>query len=1110
MLSLFSKGPASPTVSEGLEQDRLLPGVLQIFSLIATADGTVHEDEISYVGAFLESLHPVDTRRLLEEFERDIVEKLPLEPTVAALKDAFSYEEKLFVLGKSYELLDGHSISEPELATARAISVGLGVEPGDAAVIEHHLLHDRPARAGSHNHATHVHVLRISDDKTAPDELCLPVRGLRAEIFALAGGFYIRQTDDSQVIMVGSHRLRRNFLTKIRRLDAVRIGSIVLRQGDLPFYLHRAAKVDQPQTLHISTEGRTFMISLGEPAKPAAMQLYLEGVLMIASTNDPASVKVNGVPLEKARRLVLGDSLEVAGMPLDVRKLLFNHLPDEFSFRSGAKACVISNKPDADLYIPDGQGKRWEARLKQEGDAFRLDQGDCPHPLLRLGRPVPAGEALKVGARLSLAGFRLEIAGLAIRRHAPGVQTYGADHVSFVFPDRSVGLDQVAFEAERGDLICILGPSGCGKSTLLSILTGQFEPTKGAVRVDGANLHQNARLVSRIGFVPQDDLLFENLTVGENLAFSARLRDPSSPPDKIEGSVRKALREVGLRERRAVRAGGPLDKTLSGGERKRLNIGLELLGDYEILLLDEPTSGLSSGDAMKVIEVLKNRTLDGGIVFVVAHQPSAKLLELFDKVLLLDKGGKVAFFGDVAAAFRYFHEHEEGEISSPAGETIALDADFLFEALERSSLRIDGTPDQSRRHPPAYWQERFSKYRDAHLLGRLALAAPPHAGEETADSRPRAVSRLRQFRTLLHREALNKWRNQFNLLVALGSAFGLAIIVGLACRESADGNYELAKNFAFGNFLFLTTVVALFLSLSASVTEIVKDRAIRLRERLLGIPPLLYLLSKLLPLLAIFLAQVVLYEVAGFAVLGVHELWWGYAIVLGVTGFAGIAIGLFFSALPGMTDKAASTLIPILLVPQIILSGANPFPFHRMGHLHWPAPRPPDEKTAGQIPPWASQIMPSRWGYEALVCLQRDHGFEAEYQKALRTLNERRLADRTVNSAQERAKPDELASAQAVLARLTPPILEHAEAIKAAGGPGGWGEDRRMTKFANSFSTATNPSAPLAEVRSDTFGVVRRAWWNTMVLGAMGIGWLILAWALLRFGVAMGKLFGAK
>lgn len=1092
MASLFRRRPKA-AIADRARQDRLLSGVLQIFALIANADGSAGDDEMRYVESYLLSLNPGDTPRLLEEFKRNVAQNLPIDSTVAELEDAFTYEEKLFVLGKSYELLDVHRISDAELKATRSVARGLGIHSLDASVIEDHFLHAIPAAPPPPGTPVHIHVLRLSDNRNAPDELALSLPGLRADIYGLAGGYYIRQHDDQQMITIGGQRLRRNFLTKIRRLDALCIGGVMIRQGDLPFYLHRVAKSGQTQSLFVSSSTNgMFTVTAECTDQPTLLQLDLEGILIIASSPEPAAVQINRQPLARPRRVVLGDAFEIRGVPLDLRKLLFNHLTDEFSFDGDPDGaclvtCSISNKPDCDIHVPDRQGRRWRAEIRRDADGgYRFLSGNCPHRLLRRGHPLSDNQALPDGERLTLAGFGLELDGTIVRRFPPGVQNLAAECLTYLFPDRSVGVDEVAFEAERGDLICILGSSGSGKSTLLSILTGATQPTRGSVRIDGTELHRNARLQSRIGFVPQDDLLFENLTVGENLEYSARLRMPAESPDHVERMVRKSLREVGLRERRHVRAGGPLDKTLSGGERKRLNIGLELLGDYEILLLDEPTSGLSSGDALKVVEVLKNRALDGGIIFAVAHQPSAKLLDLFDKVLLLDRGGKVAFFGDVAAAFRYFHEHEHDEVLATPGGSPTLDADFLFQALERASLRIDGTPDQTRRHPPIYWQERFAKYRDNNVLGRLYHARPPQWTDDGSPPMPKVAARIGQFITLLRRESLNKWRNGFNLLVSLGSAIGLALIVAFACRESADGNYELARNRAFGNFLFLTTVVALFLSLSASVTEIVKDRAIRLRERLLGIPHLLYLLSKLLPLLLIFLVQIALYQATAFAVLGVRELWLPYWAVLGVTGFAGLAIGLFFSALPSMTDKAASALIPILLVPQIILSGAQPFPFERMAHIHWPGVRPVDPREAASSPPWAAELMPSRWSYEALVNLQRDRGFEQHYRDALTLVTKSR---REPGSVTEKA-------------------LESAGLVKASGEGDGANSVRRMTLFYNEFSKEGAPS-PGVVVRWSTTNI-SRVFWNANVLLLMGLAWLTGTWLVLKFGRPIRSWLGPK
>jgi hypothetical protein len=187
-----------------------------------------------------------------------------------------------------------------------------------------------------------------------------------------------------------------------------------------------------------------------------------------------------------------------------------------------------------------------------------------------------------------------------------------------------------------------------------------------------------------------------------------------------------------------------------------------------------------------------------------------------------------------------------------------------------------------------------------------------------------------------------------------------------------------------------------------------------------------------------------------------------------------------------MTDKAASALIPILLVPQIILSGAQPFPFERMAHLHWPGPRPANSRAAAASPPWAAQLMPSRWGYEALICLQRDFGFEQAYHDALATVSKSRREPGTVSDS----------------------ALSAAQEVKASGEGDSPNSARRMTIFYNEFSRDISPSRDLKlPWASDR---VSRVFWNANVLGAMALGWLLLAWLVLKYGRPIRNLWGGR
>ena len=462
----------------------------------------------------------------------------------------------------------------------------------------------------------------------------------------------------------------------------------------------------------------------------------------------------------------------------------------------------------------------------------------------------------------------------------------------------------------------------------------------------------------------------------ENLLFAARLRWPQEPAASHELLVDAALKEIDLREQQSARVGGALEKSLSGGQRKRVNIGLELVGRGSLLLLDEPTSGLSSGDTRKIIEVLRRRADDGNIVFVVAHQPSARVLAAFDKVLVLDQGGHMAFFGGVEACYRYFGETLPATIDE--AHHVSPEPGMIFEALEQRKLRIDGTATSERRYPPSYWQGRYRavahRYLPVPLRERASSLSFLHAPAGTG------TSFVNRSAVLLARECLNKLRGRIGLALQLVSAVFLGLAAALACRVGASGPYSYRANEALVNYMFLTVIVCLFLAVSASAQEIIRDRAILLREQMLSIPFAAYLQSKFIALFLIYLCQLTLYLAVGFWILRIPELFGAWWLFLAVVGCAGLGLGLALSAIPKLSDRAAGVLVPLVIIPQIILSGADPFPFAEMQHLKLR----PDQ---GDNPPGIAQIMPSRWAFEGLVALHRDYGFANVYLQALKSLD---------------------------------------------------------------------------------------------------------------------------
>src|SRR5260370_21088258 len=195
-----------------------------------------------------------------------------------------------------------------------------------------------------------------------------------------------------------------------------------------------------------------------------------------------------------------------------------------------------------------------------------------------------------------------------------------------------------------GELVCVMGASGSGKSTLLRVLAGQLQPTSGQVFLNGRSLYPSLDdLKKYISYIPQEDAFDEHLTIGENLRYAAAIRSPHlSRRDRMRRLEAKLV-ELGLGERRDSVVGAAIKKTLSGGQRKPLNIGLDMIGMSGVYLFDEPTSGLSSKDSEHVLEIIRSMA-HNKIITATIHHPNSKIFQMFHNVILLDKGGRLVFF----------------------------------------------------------------------------------------------------------------------------------------------------------------------------------------------------------------------------------------------------------------------------------------------------------------------------------------------------------------------------------------------------------------------------------------------------------------------------------
>ena len=313
--------------------------------------------------------------------------------------------------------------------------------------------------------------------------------------------------------------------------------------------------------------------------------------------------------------------------------------------------------------------------------------------------------------------------------------------VNHRFSNSDIALEGISFSLNRGELVCVMGASGSGKSTLMRVLGGQLQPTRGEVLLNGQPLYNNLDTLKRyVSYIPQDDAFDEHLTIGENLQFAAAIRSPHLSRRDRTRRLEGKLIELGLSERRDSIVGSPVKKTLSGGERKRLNIGLDMIGSADVYLFDEPTSGLSSKDSEHVIEIIRGMA-HNKIIVVTIHQPSSKIFQMFHKAILLDKGGRLVFFGTPSDMLRYFaeaeHQHQFGADLGACAACGTTRPEFIFDVLETPLRDLSGDiiyeennrgqlmP--ARRYSPEFWRDKYEAFRLIQDVKQVPLRRDPVA-----------------------------------------------------------------------------------------------------------------------------------------------------------------------------------------------------------------------------------------------------------------------------------------------------------------------------------------------------------------------------------------------
>jgi len=555
------------------------------------------------------------------------------------------------------------------------------------------------------------------------------------------------------------------------------------------------------------------------------------------------------------------------------------------------------------------------------------------------------------------------------------------DSVSHQFSesDTETALDNIEFTVSRGEMLCIIGPSGCGKSTLLSAVAGQLKPTRGHIRLNGISLYNHReRLAPFITYMPQEEALNANLTVREHLKHACSIRRPQISHHEQSKRIDSILAELALQPLAHRKVGSPGDKSISGGERGRLNLGLDLGSAAEILLFDEPISGLSSKDSEHVAETLKGIAQDK-IVIASLHRPGSSVLSLFNKILLLDKGGRIAFFGTSGEMFEYF-KNACLELQIPIRRRHNLEqdsaADFVFDVLETPlhNLTQSNNSDHARRFPPRFWQEKFESHRLLRSVASGEIPAQTQLGDapRADDNMPIPISRKRTFKdhlilfqTHLRRSVLSKFRNRGTLYSTILEAPLLAFIIGLTLRASDEGSYEFGESTNLIEYLFLSVTVGMFLGLTNSATEILRDKPVLRRERNHRYGTGIYIIAKFSTLSLLAIIQSGIYIAIGNYMLEIDSMFFYHWFWMSLTAIVGTAMALLISSIV-KTERAALSAVPLLLVPQLLLAGAL-VKFEDMNRGLFQGGESSREEGAEPFP---SKLMPLRYAFEGIIITQ--------------------------------------------------------------------------------------------------------------------------------------------
>ncbi len=997
------------SVAEG---PNLLPLLIQVLASFSKADGVLLEEEIDSSLGFLRYDYPEAVYSELRKlFRQALYEQQNLAAMAQKLGVQLSTERKIMLGVQLYDLISQAGLKQEQVVAFYSFMSQLGMAAQAIDIVYQLNASEDSDQSIFQRGASPLESVSFGNNGSSD----VMVKSLSETDRLLAFRYHdliLLKNYSDQIVSVRGRPLARGGFCRIYPGQRILIGDQVLTYQELATYFNAKKNVSLPQ-IYVRVNRDSDEVELERSrTRESALEVSFGLKVQVHALRDVDAV-LNGVKLKNGKRVeaTLEDKIVFhndSEMDLIDLRRRARAMGGRFQLKASKSEYLVSNNPSLlqadDILLSPGTSGDVLLKILCDYDkrVGTLEVIEADRPIMvddtsvRTTAPLRDGDTIRIDVGQFL---RCNFTERIIEEERNIIRSLEASDISHRFSGGEVGLDGISFTINRGELVCVMGASGCGKSTLMKVLGGQLESAGGQVLLNDQPLYSNLDQLKRyISYIPQEDAFDEHLTIGENLQFAAAIRSPHLSRRDRTRRLESKLIELGLSERRDSIVGSPVKKTLSGGERKRLNIGLDMIGSSDIYLFDEPTSGLSSKDSEHVIEIIRGMA-HNKIIIVTIHQPSSKLFQMFHKAILLDKGGRLVFFGTPTDMLRYFaeaeHQHQFGADLGACPSCGTTRPEFIFDVLETPLRDLSGDIIYeennrgqlvaARRYSPEFWRDKYEAFRLIQDVKQISLR------KETAPVLPVTPPQKRRFpirwhdewtqaRTLMRRSFMSKLRNRANLVITIGVAPVLALLIASILRYSDSGEYDFASAYHIPTFLFLALIVAMFLGLTNSADDIIRDRAVLQRERNLNVRLTYYVLSKTISLAFFALIQCILFVWLGNYVLQIRGMFWIDLGIVFMTAMSGVALGLVISSIVA-DPKTAANIVPLVLIPQIIMGGAL-IKYEDMNRnlalLHtfsrWFNEHPNSEQAAKmdsklQVP-LICQFIAMRWSYEEIVVAQ--------------------------------------------------------------------------------------------------------------------------------------------